>query len=267
MVYLTGKLTEAIEVPMKLGHAPMLVEGYARKLRHGFIRVVKAALQPALHVLLRMEQHEKQATVTNELALMYAFLFKHFARTCPRRVLDIGTGTSSLPHLMSHCGAEVMAIDKFDGYWVKRPFNRHFLLVRDDVCDSRLSGAFDMITCTDVIQHVPRHGQALETIARLLRPGGIAIIGCFFNETHYVPDVYRLLGSGVLNPPNGMSCQILSRSEIQSWTKNTGLEVVDEELWNCFTGDYWTFGERIEPPLRSSPAEKHHLICLCLAKR
>lgn len=40
------------------------------------------------------------------------------------------------------------------------------------------SGSFDVVTCLDVIQHLPAEGSRLATseIARVLRPGGIAIV-------------------------------------------------------------------------------------------
>jgi len=238
-----------------------------RRVRHEIIKLIKGVLKPPLHLLLRLEQYNSSPRPTNELSLMYAFLFKHITRTCPQRILDVGTGTSSLPHLMSHCGAEVVAVDKFGEYWARRPLNRHFLVVPDDICNSRISGSFDMVTCIDVLQHVPQHLHAVSTMARLLRPGGIAIIGCFFNENHYVPDVYRLPESNAFGRSHNYSCQMLSRTEIESWTATTGFCIADQELWNCFTGEYWTFGERLQPPRPSCPTKQHHVICLCLEKR
>ena len=223
-------------------------------------------MRALLPVFFWAEPHERPAGTINELSFMYAFLFKHFARICPSRVLDVGTGTSSLPHLMSHCGAGVIAIDKFRGYWGRRPLNRHFQVMADDICSSRIQGSFDLITCIDVIQHVPGHLAAMQTMARLLRPGGCLIVGFFYNENHYVPDVYRLEGSNAYGRGATYGCQIISRKEVEEWVQSAGLRIVDQELWSCFSGEYWSFGERLQPPRLGSSTAPHHVACLCLEK-
>jgi SAM-dependent methyltransferase len=240
--------------------------GLRQKLTNALIRLLRNILRHPMHYLLWLEQSRAPANITNELATMYAFLFKHIARVGPSSVLDVGTGTSSLPHLISHCGPNVIAVDKFSGYWARRPFNRHYFVSADDICSSRVSGMFDLITCIDVLQHVPQHLLALENMARLLRPGGIAVVCCFFNDKCYIPDVYSLRESSMFGRAPNYACQILSRTEIDGWLLGTGLKIADEELWNFFTGKYWTTGERRSIPLLAKSSELHHVICLCLEK-
>jgi SAM-dependent methyltransferase len=238
----------------------------ARRLKARIRVPAEALIRAPLRLLFWSEQRERPSGAINELSFMYAFLFKHFARICPSRVLDVGTGTSSLPHLMSHCGAGVIAIDKFRGYWGRRPLNRHFQVTADDICSSRIRDSFDLITCVGVIQHVPGHLAAMQTMARLLRPGGSLVVCFFYNEEQSVPDVYRLSSSNAFGHRRTYGCQILSRREVDEWVRRTGLRVVDRELWDCFTGEYWSMGERRQPPRLSSPAEPHHVACICLEK-
>ena len=80
----------------------------------------------------------------------------------------------------------------------------------------------------------------------------------------FLPDTYQLPGSGAFSLALNYSCQILSRAQIENWTATTGLRIADEELWNCFTGEYWTLGKRPQPPTLSCPSKQHHVICLCL---
>ena len=50
-------------------------------------------------------------------------------------------------------------------------------LVVDDIQKSKFeAGTFGLVLCSEVLEHVPKPELALKTIARILRPGGIAII-------------------------------------------------------------------------------------------
>jgi len=78
-----------------------------------------------------------------------------------------------------------------------------------------------------------------------------------------VSDAYRVEGSRVRA---GYACQIVSRREVEQWRQDNNLRIVDEELWDCFSGEYWGLGERFQPARRASPQGTHHAICLCLEK-
>jgi ubiquinone/menaquinone biosynthesis C-methylase UbiE len=61
-------------------------------------------------------------------------------------------------------------------------------LVKGSVTDMRAiypDGHFDLVACFSVLEHVPEPAQALSEIARVVRPGGIVIIG--------MPAVNRLM--------------------------------------------------------------------------
>lgn len=50
-------------------------------------------------------------------------------------------------------------------------------LVRDDVCASGLQAqGFDLVLCTEVIEHIPDSAAALRGMRRLLKPGGVLVL-------------------------------------------------------------------------------------------
>ncbi|MCK5039274.1 MAG: methyltransferase domain-containing protein, partial [Thermoplasmata archaeon] len=91
----------------------------------------------------------------NERPMEFGFAFKWLSKTCPKEVLDIGSGTTSWPHVMANCGFHVTAMDKIKEYWEGDFFNRHYYVIDDDITDSKLKDKFDLITCISVLEHIP----------------------------------------------------------------------------------------------------------------
>lgn len=85
-----------------------------------------------LDPLLKLEQRKRPFPVINERATEYNFALKHLQNLCTGKVLDIGTGKSSWPHILSTCGFDTQAIDKQGKYW-NSYFNRHFKVINDDI--------------------------------------------------------------------------------------------------------------------------------------
>ena len=90
----------------------------------------------------------------NERPIEYRFVFKILTEISPKKILDVGPGMSSLPHLMSNCGFLVTAIDNIDEYWSRRVFNRHYYVIQDDITKTKLKSKFDLITCISVLEHI-----------------------------------------------------------------------------------------------------------------
>ena len=95
------------------------------------------------------------------------------------RVLDIGCSTGILTrHYGEHFGAVVgMDIDQRALAWARE--NRAADNIEYRYGDSMNmpvpNGAFDIVTCTHIYEHVPDAGRLLEEIFRVLRPGGFCL--------------------------------------------------------------------------------------------
>ena len=91
------------------------------------------------------------------------------------------------------------------------------------------------------------------------------VITCPYAEGRFVEDVYRLPGAGYGRHASYI-CRIYSRREVDGWLAANGARLVRQEYFEAFTGDLWTFGERLYPPRRVGAYDRHHLTCLLLEK-
>lgn len=89
------------------------------------------------------------------------------------RVLDVGAGSGPYRHLFAHCeyhahdfGQEPATIGNYT------PLDYQSDITSIPVPDA----SFDVILCTEVLEHVPEPVRAIHEIARILRPGGKLLI-------------------------------------------------------------------------------------------
>jgi 2-polyprenyl-3-methyl-5-hydroxy-6-metoxy-1,4-benzoquinol methylase len=218
-----------------------------------------------LNPILKLEQKKRPFPIINERATEYGFSFKHLQKLCTGKLLDIGTGKSSWPHILSTCGFEVTAIDKMDTYW-KTYFNRHYKIYNDDITNPKTKGKYQFATCISVLEHIPNHKSAITNIHNLLAQNGYLILTFPYNENEYHEDIYKHPNAGYGQNANYIT-QVYSRKEINDWLTNTSFEIIDQEYYKVFSGELWTMGERITPCIRTSASELHHLTCILLQKK
>ena len=230
-----------------------------RKTIHQIVR--KWYLTP----MLREEWENPVFKDINERPIEFGFALKCLSKICPTEVLDIGSGTTAWPHVMANCGFRVTAIDKIEGYWVSDFFNRHYYIINDDITKPEITKRFDLITCISVLEHIPDHEAAIKGIFKLLKPGGYVVLTVPYNEKKYVDNVYKLPDAGYGKNASYI-CQIFSRKEINMWLQENKGRIVDQEYYDVFTGDLWTFGKRIYPPRNVNYQNKHHLTSILIQK-
>jgi len=95
--------------------------------------------------------------------------------------LEIGPGSGIYLPVLARNAAQVVAVDIENAYLDQAKLasrslaNLEFRL--DDITRSSLTDdSFDLILCTEVIEHIADSAAALKEIGRILKPGGIAII-------------------------------------------------------------------------------------------
>jgi 2-polyprenyl-6-hydroxyphenyl methylase/3-demethylubiquinone-9 3-methyltransferase len=154
-----------------------------------------------------------------------------------KRVLDVGCGGGLLSEGMAVRGAEVTGIDLSE-----KPLGvaRLHLLESGQKVDYRkisaeqmaeeMPGAFDAVTCLEMLEHVPDPASIVESCARLVKPGGQV----FFSTINRNPKAYLLavIGAEYLLQmlPKGTHdfAKFTRPSELTRWCKQSGLE--PEEL-------------------------------------
>ena len=225
----------------------------------------KIVITPILNLEQRRPKSSEIRTIpVNERPVEYAFSFKQLQKYCTGKILDIGPGLSSWPHLLSNCGYDVKAIDKIDGYWSSL-FNRHFKIEHDDITNSKLVEKFQFATCLSVLEHIPNHKAAIQGIHKLLDKNGYLILTVPYNENHYDKDIYQHPEAGYGKDYRFIT-QVYSRGEIEMWLKNTSFKIIEQEYYQIFTGEFWTFGDRIAPSKKVENSDLHHLTCILLQK-
>jgi SAM-dependent methyltransferase len=233
------------------------------------LKAVKGQARRLLNVYPRMvckREYGRQLLRHNERPIEFGFVFRQLARTYPRTILDVGTGSTALPHLMWNCGFLVTATDNIKDYWTSEVFNRHFHVIDDDITNTSLRQTFDLVTCVSVLEHIERSDAAVANMFRLLNPGGHLVLTCPYTEHAYVRNVYELPGSSYGQDASYV-CQSYSRERLDKWLADNGGEIVAQEFWQFWDGEFWTVGNKLIPPREVTAAERHQLTCLLIRKK
>lgn len=103
--------------------------------------------------------------------------------TCPlkgARVLDVGCGGGILADAMARRGAEVLGIDLADkslkvaqlhALETQTP-HLTYRRVSAEALGEEMPAAFDVVTCMEMLEHVPDPASIVQACAKLVRPGG-----------------------------------------------------------------------------------------------
>jgi 2-polyprenyl-6-hydroxyphenyl methylase/3-demethylubiquinone-9 3-methyltransferase len=153
-----------------------------------------------------------------------------------REVLDVGCGGGILSEAMALAGAKVTGIDM--GEEPLRVADLHTLetgvevdyrqVPAEQLADERPE-SFDVVTCMEMLEHVPDPGSVINACARLVRPGGHV----FFSTLNRNPKSYLLAIIGaeyVLNLlPRGTHdfARFIRPSELDRWVRATSLSITD----------------------------------------
>lgn len=233
------------------------------------LRHVKQTVKKLLNLypqrICRREFETQAFTRFNERPIEFGFVFRKLGEIYPRTILDVGTGTTALPHLMRNCGCLVTATDNVRDYWPSGMLNRHYHVIDDNIMMTRLSDTFDLITCISVLEHIQKPDDAFKNMLSLLRPEGHLILSFPYNERSYERNVYELAGSSY-GKGSPYITQSYSRSELMRWIEGNDATILDQEYWQFWKGEHWTVGEQVIPPKFVGPDAQHQLTCILIKK-
>jgi 2-polyprenyl-6-hydroxyphenyl methylase/3-demethylubiquinone-9 3-methyltransferase len=173
-----------------------------------------------------------------------------------KSVLDVGCGGGILSESMAEKGAVVTGIDL--GEKSLKVAQLHSLesgvvvdykLISVEALADQQPESFDVVTCLEMLEHVPDPASVVEACARLVKPNGHV----FFSTINRNPQSYLFAVIGaeyVLNMlPRGTHEyeKFIKPSELASWTRTAGLGIQHQIglHYNPITKNYW-LGEGLE---------------------
>ncbi|HRN07392.1 MAG TPA: bifunctional 2-polyprenyl-6-hydroxyphenol methylase/3-demethylubiquinol 3-O-methyltransferase UbiG [Ottowia sp.] len=152
-----------------------------------------------------------------------------------QRVLDVGCGGGILADAMARKGADVLGIDlaekslKVAQLHALEAGTSHitYRLVAAEALAAEMPDHFDVVTCMEMLEHVPDPASAVQACARLAKPGGWV----FFSTINRNPKSFlmAILGAEyVLNlVPRGTHeyARLLRPSELARFCRDAGLDM------------------------------------------
>lgn len=247
----------------------------ARRPLAGATRLARKTVAMAvLTPLLRQEWEHGAAVPHTERALAYAFALRWISDAAPRNLLDVGTGQSAWPHIVASTGVHVTAVDNYSELYGRGPswwrrtrfFNRHYYVIDDDISDSAVTERFDFATCLSVLELVDDHERVVRGMFDRLLPGARLAVSVPYNDAEFVDNAYALPDAG-FGWDLRYRCRQYSNRELTGWLQANGATLVEMNVFRCFTGPYWTVGDRLPAPVPAAVDEPHHLACMLLEKR
>jgi 2-polyprenyl-6-hydroxyphenyl methylase / 3-demethylubiquinone-9 3-methyltransferase len=154
-----------------------------------------------------------------------------------KSVLDIGCGGGILTEAMARRGARVTGIDLADKALQVAELHLHeshlqiqYAKASAEDYAAAHAGEFDLVTCMELLEHVPEPASMVAACARLVRPGGQV----FFSTINRNPKSYlfAVIGAeyllGLLPKGTHDYLRFIKPSELARWSRAGGLRA--EEL-------------------------------------
>ena len=151
-----------------------------------------------------------------------------------KRIVDVGCGGGILAEAMAARGAQVRGIDLAEKALAVAELHRLesglpvlYERVDTEAFAERHSAAFDVVTCMELLEHVPEPARMVDACARLARPGGRV----FFSTLNRNPRsyLYAVLGAeyvlGLLPKGTHDYMKFIKPSELARWCRESGLRV------------------------------------------
>jgi 2-polyprenyl-6-hydroxyphenyl methylase/3-demethylubiquinone-9 3-methyltransferase len=150
-----------------------------------------------------------------------------------KSVVDIGCGGGILSEAMARQGAQVTAIDLANAslsvarlHQLESGLQIRYEKISAEDLAAREPGSFDVVTCLEMLEHVPDPQAVVQACATLAKPGG----HIFFSTINRNPKsyVFAILGAEyILNLlPRGTHeyARFIKPSELAGWTRQSGLD-------------------------------------------
>jgi 2-polyprenyl-6-hydroxyphenyl methylase/3-demethylubiquinone-9 3-methyltransferase len=168
-----------------------------------------------------------------------------------KRVVDIGCGGGILADSMARKGAQVLGIDlaskalrvaQLHALEADTP-NVEYREVSAEALAAEQPASFDVVTCMEMLEHVPRPESVVRACAELVKPGGWVFFSTINRNAKAF--LFAIVGAEyVLNLlPRGTHeyLKFIKPSELALWCRQGGLDLQQTQgmQYNPLTRRYW----------------------------
>lgn len=166
-----------------------------------------------------------------------------------KKVLDVGCGGGILSESMANRGASVTGIDLGEAplavarlHAQERGISVDYQHISVEAMAANQPGAYDVVTCMEMLEHVPDPASVIRACSTLVRPGGYV----FFSTLNRTAKAYAfaILGAEYVLKllPRGTHdyAKFIRPSEMATWSRQSGLEVREQTglTYNPITRHY-----------------------------
>jgi len=149
-----------------------------------------------------------------------------------KRVVDVGCGGGILTETLAKAGAQVVGIDQSElTLEVARQHAAQGGLAIDyriqtvEELVAQEAGSYDVVTCLEMLEHVPNPAAVIDACARLLKPGGHAIFSTI--NRNFKAWLFAIIGGEyvlrILPRGTHQYEKLIRPDELRSWADQSGL--------------------------------------------
>jgi 2-polyprenyl-6-hydroxyphenyl methylase/3-demethylubiquinone-9 3-methyltransferase len=163
------------------------------------------------------------------------YIDKH-AHLCGKRVLDVGCGGGILSEAMTRLGAKVTGIDMGEAPLAVARFHLEASGLQVDyqhataeAFSQKHPDAFDVVTCLELLEHVPDPSSVVLACQKMVRPGGHVFFATL--NRNLKSFLFAIIAAeyilGLVRKGTHTYHKFIKPSELEQWATAAGLTVQD----------------------------------------
>jgi len=168
-----------------------------------------------------------------------------------KKVVDVGCGGGILADAMARKGADVLGIDLATKSLKVAQLHAleagtagvQYREISAEALAAEQGGQFDVVTCMEMLEHVPEPASVVQACAQLVKPGGWV----FFSTLNRNPKsfLFAIVGAeyvlGLLPKGTHEYARLIKPSELSQWARDAGLDLQGFKgmEYNPLSKRYW----------------------------